>query len=359
MILFLEHAAERKRGGEIYFAHLHGFFKKRFKDVLPQELEKLLPRLRNPINHMKHKWKLAQKHQPDLIVVDISSAFRSALAVHFMKKRKRTILVVVQGERQSFRYNIFFLKWLVRSFEKYLLRSASMVITNSNYIAHRSKRYIRKRIPFIMANPGLELSFSPDSNNLHIVNKKSPVELLFVGQCAYRKGLKGLVEAIGILKGLDIHLNIAGGYNKEDRYFKEVNKIINQERLQAKITFHGFLDRPQLNKLYRTCNIFIMPSLAEGFGMALAEAICFGLPIVASTAGAIPELVADGVNAVLVKPKDSKGIAAGIRRLIEDKNLRVSMSKANLEKAKILPSWDDFDRIMEERLAPLIEKLPR
>jgi len=361
MILFLEYFSGRIRGGEVYNLHLYSFLRKRFPDFEPREISSIPPDLSNPFKHLIQSLALVKEKKPEIIVLDVSSGARNLLAVRWIKKNKMKVLLVVQEERLNLRSNFILVKWFVRRCEKYLVKNTDIFVVNSKYSANLvSKKGASENSECIIAHPGLE-NYSPLSSE--IADRKgvieNPVNLLFVGVCKETKGVIYLVKAISLLKDLNIKLNIVGSYSSTSSYYKKIKKIIDQNNLQDRIQFHGFVEREQLLKLYRQSAIYVHASLMEGYGMVLAEALCFGLPIVASTAGAIPELVADGVNAVLVKPKDSKGIAAGIRRLIEDENLRESMSRTNLEKAKSLPTWDDFDRIMEERLAPLIEKLPR
>jgi len=355
MILFLENIAECKRGGEVYLGRFYDFIKIHFPDVYPDNLEQLAPQLRNPIKHMYFKKKMVEEYQPDIVFTDISSAFRSFLAAYSMKKMKKAIGIIVQEERQDFRYNIFFMKWLVRRFERYLLANASFVIANSKYIAKRTRRFIRKDIPIIIAYPGIELSMNTRSLIDSDFNlDKPPYELLFVGHCAYRKGLKFLVEAIKYLNEINVRLNIAGGYDEDSRYYREIKQIIRRNSLEDKIIFHGYLDRQQIDVIYRKNCIFVMPSLAEGYGMALAEALSYGLPIVASRVGAIPDNVVDEVNALLVPPGSPAELARAIRRLCQDSGLRDKMRQANLEKAKNLPTWDDFYKVLDGQLMPLL-----
>jgi len=167
MILYMEYLAEGKRGGEIYHSHLYKFLSDRFKDLFPKQLGKFPQNLKNPIKHMIYKLSLVKKFHPDLVIVDISSAFRSIAAVRWMKKRKRNILVIVQGERLSFRYRFIFMKWLVRWFERYLLKNADILLANSQYIADASKKYTGRRIPIVIAYPGLEYKPVPEQSIEH------------------------------------------------------------------------------------------------------------------------------------------------------------------------------------------------
>ena len=91
--------------------------------------------------------------------------------------------------------------------------------------------------------------------------------------------------------------------------------------------------------------------------LAIAEALAYGLPIVATDIGAIPELVTDRVNGLLVPIKNSQAIADGVEKLINDDNLRAEFAKNNLSKAKNLASWDTFDSVLDTELVPLIDRL--
>ena len=99
------------------------------------------------------------------------------------------------------------------------------------------------------------------------------------------------------------------------------------------------------------------PSLMEGYGMALAEAMSFGLPIVATSAGAIPELVKDKVNGIIVNPGNSEELASALKTLIEDAELRNVYGRNNLEKSKTLHTWKDYDEALDNVLVPALETI--
>ena len=80
-------------------------------------------------------------------------------------------------------------------------------------------------------------------------------------------------------------------------------------------------------------DIFVLPSLMEGLGSVLLDAMCFGLPIVASDVGGIPDVIEDGVNGLLVEPDNSVALEAALERLLGDKVLQESMRNASLAKA--------------------------
>ena len=80
-------------------------------------------------------------------------------------------------------------------------------------------------------------------------------------------------------------------------------------------------------------DIFVLPSLMEGLGSVLLDAMCFGLPIVASDVGGIPDIIEDGVNGLLVEPDNSASLDAALERLLNDETLREKMRAASLAKA--------------------------
>ena len=93
--------------------------------------------------------------------------------------------------------------------------------------------------------------------------------------------------------------------------------------LGNQVEFAGYVPfGPQLETLYRGSDIFILPSLSEGFPRVIVEALAYGVPVVATTVGGIPHLLRDGHDALLVEPGSSCQLAAAIQRLRQDEGLR-------------------------------------
>ena len=112
-----------------------------------------------------------------------------------------------------------------------------------------------------------------------------------------------------------------------------------------------------MDEFYRRAHVLEAPSRFEGYGMVVAEAFCYGLPVIASEVGALPELVVHEQNGLLVPPANPVVLAGSIRRLAEDRSLRARMSETNFERAKSLPDWTDFEATLERNLVPLIEPI--
>lgn len=359
MILFLEFLAEGKRGGEVYSSKLFSFLISRFPQVIPRQIPKIPPELRSIVRHAIFNFRRVRQNRPDLIITDVSSGLRDIPAVYKNKKQNGKLLLVIQEQRVTYRVNNPLAKRIVRACERYYVRKADILLVNSVYSLKIARlKGLKDKTEVIIANPGLQLSAGINERPEPIIEgDHEPLKLLFVGECIERKGIKYIIEALGLLKEKDVLLNIAGRFNPEDPYCRKILDSIDRLGLKDRVKFHGYLQRDELDKLYRSSSIFILASISEGYGMVLAEAMNFGLPIIATTAGAIPELVADGVNGILVRPADSGSIAAAIDNLYKDKELMRKFSRHNLHRAKSLSTWKDFEDKLENELVPAIERI--
>jgi glycosyltransferase involved in cell wall biosynthesis len=355
MILLLQYSAGGTRGGERYTGRFHAFIKSRFNGVEPSTLQARPAEFNSIIRHARVSLKAVKLERPALIVTDISSGARNLYAVSWAKKHGSKLLLIIQERRTTYRYKSTLSKWLIHYFEDRLIGLADIILVNSKYIAAYAAKRADRNAKVILAYPGLEINTGHDNSSLE---HHSDINLLAVGECTEpRKGIRYLLEAMPLLSGLPVKLHLAGGYSKDAPFYKTLMEIIERNSLGERIVFHGYLSREKLADLYGETDIFVLPSLSEGYGMVLAEALVFGLPIVASKVAAIPELVDDGINALLVRPRDPQALASAIRKLAVDSDLRIRMRKANFIRAANLPTWGDFELTLEKELVPIITKL--
>jgi glycosyltransferase involved in cell wall biosynthesis len=166
-------------------------------------------------------------------------------------------------------------------------------------------------------------------------NGATSVALLAVGAVVRRKGYDLLVEALAGLIDLPWTLTIVGDRNRDPATTAKLTADIARHRLAPRVTVAGAVSDQRLADLYASSHLFVLPSRHEGFGMAYAEAIAYGLPVIGTTAGAIPETV--GQAGVLVPPDNVEALAAALRRLIENPAERDKLSAA--ARAAELPTW--------------------
>lgn len=141
--------------------------------------------------------------------------------------------------------------------------------------------------------------------------------IISVGELHPRKGHEYLIRAMEIVtKNIpQVKLFIAGEGNLRSRLLKIIKKL----KLEEKVTLLG--KRSDIPQLLASSDLFILPSLNEAFGLVLLEAMCASLPIIATKAGGVPDIIKNNENGVLVEPKDVKSLAYAIIRILKNKEL--------------------------------------
>ena len=229
---------------------------------------------------------------------------------------------------------------LMFAVESIFANSLDGIITISEFTKSLVDRMLRRHIDTLIAYPGLNVS-GLGCKRLRIDDGN--VDLLFVGYLIPRKGVDTLVKSINILvknRGLDrLTLHVVGDTERDEIYVQGIREYCRKESIEDHVIFHGRVSESDLQNLYETSDIFVFPSLWEGFGMVLAEAMSYGLPIVTTNAGAIPYLVKDGRNGFLVPPQDPEKLAQAIDKLIASPELRAEFGEVNREVAAEF-SWE-------------------
>ena len=181
-----------------------------------------------------------------------------------------------------------------------------------------------------------------------------PLQLLSVGATVPRKAFDLLVRALGALKGRDWRLVIVGPTDRSAQALAAVRAAIGETGLTDRVTLTGPLRQQRLADYYASTDVFLMPSLYEGYGMVLAEAMARGLPIVCTTGGAAAETVPDGA-AIKVPPGDERALALAVQQMLDDKDLRRRMSDVSWASGQRLQRWEETARIVAgviEEIAP-------
>ena len=176
-----------------------------------------------------------------------------------------------------------------------------------------------------------------------------PFRLLSVGAVSERKAYPLLVAALAALSDLDWRLTIAGSLSLSPEAAAALRAAVAASDLADRIDLAGAPDDAGLAALYGQADLFVAPSLYEGYGMALAEALARGLPIVASSGGAAAETLPDGA-ALKVPPGDVPALTAALAQVMTDDGLRRAMADAAWAAAAALPAWDDTARTVADAI---------
>jgi glycosyltransferase involved in cell wall biosynthesis len=158
------------------------------------------------------------------------------------------------------------------------------------------------------------------SRNEESKDKRRTVQLTFLGHIKQEKGVYDLLEVVKRMfdYGTDIHLSI-GGMGEIERLQNEVARL----SLEGKVTFLGWISEETRDRLLRNTDIFILPSYSEAMPMSILEAMSYGVPVISTCVGGIPELVIEGETGFLVKPGDLENLYNRIADLIQDKEKRI------------------------------------
>jgi glycosyltransferase involved in cell wall biosynthesis len=167
----------------------------------------------------------------------------------------------------------------------------------------------------------------------HLAQKREKI-ILFVGALQVRKNVGRLVKA---LEGVppDWRLILAGaptGY-RADSILQQIRNSPSNNRIQIA----GYLSPAELQTLYARASIFAFPSLDEGFGIPLLEAMANGIPVVTSDRPALVEIAGDA--ALTIDPQNTEGLVAALNLLIENADLRDELARRGRERAKLYP-WE-------------------
>ena len=166
------------------------------------------------------------------------------------------------------------------------------------------------------------------------------MRLLCVASLVPRKGHDVLLEALAALADLDWTLDLVGPA-RDAAWARHVERLAAGHPCSGRIRLHCEVSDPA--GFYRRSDLFVLASRHEGFGMALAEAMAAGLPVVSCRAGAIPGTVPEAAG-ILVPPDDAPALAAALRRLLADPELRSRMAVAARRAGRGFADWETTAR---------------
>ncbi len=170
------------------------------------------------------------------------------------------------------------------------------------------------------------------------------LQLIFVGRLVERKGLQHVLVALAQLPGLTVSLTVVGSGN----YRRQLEDLCRIHSLRNRVRFVGHLANEELPSVYSQHDAFILPSLTESHAMVLTEAMSCGLPVIGSAVGAIPEVVRDGTDGLLVEPGNVQQIKAAIVQLADDDEVREEMGMEAMRRVREEFSWDKIADEYEE-----------
>lgn len=167
------------------------------------------------------------------------------------------------------------------------------------------------------------------------------MELLFVGAVSWHKGVDVLVDALGSLPPRTRwRCTIAGSRTADPGFARAIEQQASDRGIADRLAMDGVLSGSALAAAYRRADVLVAPSRAEGYGMAIADAVSRGIPVVASDVGGIPATVARGA-ALLVAPGDAEALRGALTRWMTDPALRARLRRNAASARGRVPRWSD------------------
>jgi glycosyltransferase involved in cell wall biosynthesis len=231
---------------------------------------------------------------------------------------------------------------LYRWVERQYLASVDGFVWVSQTSREDVQRLVGAGRPGVVAYPGRDRLPGGLTREEIVARARAPLtRIIFLGNLIPRKGLHTLLTALAGLNRDDWHLTVAGSLTMDAPYVEAIRRQIRQAGLHEKVALLGTLSDRELIARLAESHLLAVPSSYEGFGMVYLEGMQFGLPAIASQAGAAREIIRPGDSGFLVPPEDPGALARCLGRLLTDRELLIRLSLAARQQAAAHPTWQD------------------
>ena len=298
--------------------------------------------------------KLIKNFGPDVLFLNSSkTTLWGPMAVNFPKRLNPAPKIIYRIGGWSFNDpRSTFGKWLWKTLEKYSAGYKDIIIVNNSYDLEQAKKLnIKPRDKIMLIHNGIDLrklEFLPkDEAKEKLGIKKDGIVIGTIANFYPAKGLKYLLEAIKILTidyGQSTISCVIIGEGNERR---AIESKVKEYGIENNVVLTGQI--PDAKKYLKAFDIFVLPSVKEGFPWAVLEAMAAKLPIVATRVGAIPEIIEDSKNGFIVEPNNPGQLAKAIKKLLANEHLR---QEFGIEAHQTVLFKFDEDRMIKQ-----IEKL--
>jgi glycosyltransferase involved in cell wall biosynthesis len=293
--------------------------------------------------------------RPDVVILAHVNHGVLAVVMRMLRPKTRTVFVV-------YGWDVWF--GLSRMRQK-AVRQAEAIWSISDYTAE-------KLVETTGVSPARVKLLAPGLTEEHaktLTDPSNPADrngdgrwLLSVARLDASERQKGIDHVIKAVHGLmgelpELRYRVVG-YGTDLERLEGIAKDLG---IADRVDFAGLVDFPELADLYKSCEVFVLPSNQEGFGVVFLEAMAAGKPVIAARAGAVPEVVVDGQTGVLVDYGDETALEDAIARLLADSDLRQRLGSAGRDRYLQRFSFDRvmarFDELLGELITPSRESV--
>jgi glycosyltransferase involved in cell wall biosynthesis len=269
----------------------------------------------------------------DAVLLDSIAA---ALAAPWIGRLRRPVIAIVHqplGGTADRPWRSLTRRWL----DQLAYRAAVGFVTPSETLVEQLEDMGIRRQRIRLVPPGCDV---PRTKDTRIdLRRGREVSMLCVANWAPHKGILELLDAFARLRPDAATLWLVGETEGDRRYASRVRRRLASPDLSGRVVVTGTRPIEEVGRLYRSADLFALPSFVDPYGMAWAEAIAAGLPIVGWRAGNLPRLAEHGREALLVPPGDVRALSEALRVIASDPTVRERLTAGARRRAGDLPTW--------------------
>ena len=294
-------------------------------------------------------WRLIKKEKIELLH---AQGFLSGILCYILKKLTKVpyIITIQSADFSVYHHNLNF-KPVVKFYEKLentIFRNAVYCHAISRHLEKHFQRYGVEKTIVIPNGVDVE-KFIPDSNKIQTrkeLGYDTKNLIICVSRLEYKNGTHNLIEAADYLKKdiEDFKLVVCGSGSQKE----ELEKMIEKFGLKDKIFLLGSVLYTKIPRYLAMADVFVRPSLAEGFGNVFIEAMAAGVVVIGTPVGGIVDFLKDGETGVFCEPGNPKDIAEKIKLLLTDKELAQRVRENGSKIARGVYDWNIIAKQVRE-----------
>lgn len=259
----------------------------------------------------------------DVIISNSRMYTRFSGVIKRIRKFNPEVYIIVFHHHFNFMSHTGAMRLVHRYLELNVLNNVDEIIYASPYVYKIADKYIKRKVNKTLVTSGIK---EPPFHAPFVERKK---QLVFVGVVEKRKGLIYLLKALKKLNRRDFKTIIVG--DNTSSYGEHMMQFAKKYGLEQTVKFVGKIDENEKYKIMYESQAFVFPSLLEGFGLVLLEAMSCGLPVLAFNTSAMPLTVKHNQNGLLAKNRNVKELARNISEILDNDVLRNALSQGAYE----------------------------
>lgn len=292
----------------------------------------------------------------DVLIQDELSHPSLVMLNHWLKEQAGYPIVALVHLLRSSERRTSLLRRAYAAVERRYLDTVDAAIFNCHTTRQAAERLLGRSIPGVVAYPGsdhvrVQLA---EAEVVARARAAGPLRIVSIANVVRGKGLHDLVTALARLPTESWRLAVAGSLTTDRIYVKRLRYLIGRLGLGANVDLLDSVPNQRIAEHLGRSHVLALPSSYEALGIAYLEAMRFGLPVIATSAGGAHEVVADGREGFFVAPGDVEALSKYLRLLITDRELLIRMGLAARQRAAHHPTWEESFQCVRELLSCLV-----